>query len=315
MSIFAANKTFSRRSATALLAVGVLAGVAVGGGVGVGVIAASSTKTVTVCANKKTNILRYAKNGKCLKGETKVVLNQTGVTGATGATGIGLKGDPGTNGVNATLAITQQAVCDGVDADMIKNEICKIGMTGPSGGLIFFVDYNDEYAIYDYLEAAPTDGMFAGNSNFGPWATTVAKCGPTAPQATDCQTNSIYTEMGVAFATILGAHRGLFGGKAATALIVARHDAGTVAKNLYAAGVADDYAINGVSDWWLPSRDEMELLLVNLTNRGLGGFLNEFYMSSSESTGIGFWGRSFYNGFENQGPKAQDFYVRPVRAF
>jgi hypothetical protein len=53
------SKFYSRRTAAVLLLVGVLAGVTVGGGVGV--IAASSTKIVTVCANKKTNILRYAK--------------------------------------------------------------------------------------------------------------------------------------------------------------------------------------------------------------------------------------------------------------
>ena len=62
------SKSYSRRSAGMLLLIGVLAGVTVGGGVGV--IAASSTKPVTVCANKKTNVLRYAMNGKCTVGET-----------------------------------------------------------------------------------------------------------------------------------------------------------------------------------------------------------------------------------------------------
>jgi hypothetical protein len=56
MTNYSKSKSFSRTSAGVLLLVGVLAGVAVGGGVGV--IAASSTKTVTVCANKKTNVLR-----------------------------------------------------------------------------------------------------------------------------------------------------------------------------------------------------------------------------------------------------------------
>ncbi len=45
------SKAYSRRSAGTLLLVGVLAGVTIGGGVGV--LAASSTKSVTVCANKK----------------------------------------------------------------------------------------------------------------------------------------------------------------------------------------------------------------------------------------------------------------------
>ena len=77
--------SYSRKSAGVLLLVGVLAGVTVGGGVGV--IAASTSKTVTVCADKKSNILRYAKNGKCSRKETRVVLNQTGETGPAGSAG------------------------------------------------------------------------------------------------------------------------------------------------------------------------------------------------------------------------------------
>ena len=110
------SRTYSRKSAGVLLLVGLLAGVTIG--CSVGLIAASSSKSVTVCANKKTNVLRYAKNGKCVtKTETKVVLNQTGAKG--------------------TVAITQQAVCDGSDADTVANESCKVRMTGPGGGIIF----------------------------------------------------------------------------------------------------------------------------------------------------------------------------------
>ena len=152
MNISSKSVFGSRRSGGALLIVGVLAGVAVGGGAGV--FAASSKKTVTVCADKKTNVLRYAKNGKCAKTETKVVLNQTGAKGATGAAGAkgdtGTAGANGTNGTNATVAITQQSICGAGGTSL-----CKVGMTGPGGGLIFFVDYNDQYAGLDYLEAAP----------------------------------------------------------------------------------------------------------------------------------------------------------------
>lgn len=98
---------FRIRKSGVFLLVGVIAGVTVGGGVGV--IASTSTKTVTVCANKKTNVLRYAKNASCTKLETKVVLNQSGETGATGAKGddgaagargaTGAKGDDGATGL------------------------------------------------------------------------------------------------------------------------------------------------------------------------------------------------------------------------
>ena len=311
------SRSYSRRSAGLLLLVGVLAGVTVGGGVGV--FAASSTKTVTVCANRKTNVLRYAKNGKCAKTETKVVLNQTGADGIAGATGAkgdaGATGIAGAAGVNATLAIRQQSVCDGTDADTTANEVCKIGMSGPGGGIIFFVDYNDEYATYDYLEAALTDAVYAVGAATGVWATTVSKCGATAPQATSCQTATIYTETGAALTAIRGLHRGLFGGKAATTAIVARHDAGTVAKNLYAAGVADEYVANGKSDWWLPSRNELAKMQENLNEKGDGGFASGAYWSSSEHTDSPAWYQAFDYGEMSTTSKAAPAHVRPVRAF
>ncbi len=98
MSANSLPKSYSRKSAGVLLLVGVLVGVTVGGGVGV--IAASTTKIVTVCADKKTNVLRYAKNSKCAKTETKVMLNQTGPAGATGAKGA--TGDTGATGTVGT---------------------------------------------------------------------------------------------------------------------------------------------------------------------------------------------------------------------
>ena len=62
MATSSESKSYSRRSIGAMLLVGVLAGVTVGGGVGV--IAASSTKTVTVCVDKKDNHMNYSKNSK-----------------------------------------------------------------------------------------------------------------------------------------------------------------------------------------------------------------------------------------------------------
>ena len=172
-------KSDSRRSTGILVLVGVLAGVTVGGGVGV--IAASTSKSVTVCVDKNDQHMNYSNSGKCKSHQIKLVLNQTGAKGDTGAAGTN-----GTNGTNATLAITQQSVCDGSDADTVANEVCKVGMTGPGGGLIFFVDYDNEYASYDYLEAAladgvfassdeftPSDGVFASSETTGVWATTV----------------------------------------------------------------------------------------------------------------------------------------------
>ena len=283
---------------------------------------AAGDANIKACADKKTGVMRYIAKGKCKKTETSLSWGQIGPQGLPGTAGTngvaGAKGEAGTagtNGTNATLAITQQSVCDGTDADTVANEVCKIGMTGPGGGLIFFVDSNNEYATYDYLEAAPTDGVFASSAT-GFWATTTAKCGATAPQSSSCQTATIYTETGVGLVTIRGLHRGLFGGKAATAAIVARHDAGVVAKNLYAAGVADDYVANGITDWWLPSKDELQKMQENLNNKGVGGFASGIYWSSSENDAADVWYQNFYFGLFYYGDlKAATYRVRPVRAF
>jgi hypothetical protein len=331
-----------------VLLVGVFAGITVGGGVSV--VASSSSKSVTVCVDK-ANFMRYSKTNKCARGEKRVAIGQTGAAGTKGDTGAagtkgdtgaagtkgdtgaagtkgdtgpagtkgdtgpaGTKGDTGPAGSSAVL-ITPQAVCDGSDANTTFDEVCKIGMKGPGGGLIFFVDYNNEFETYDYLEAAPTDALFPSGEGGGVWATAVLNCGPS-PRNYNCQTYSIYTETNVALATILGRHRGLFGGKAATEAIVARHDAGSIAKNTYAAGIADTYEANGKTDWWLPSKDEMGKMAENLNNRGLGSFRALTYWTSSEHGSENGYQYNFEFGYSTKNIKQSgNIYVRPVRGF
>jgi len=287
------SRSYSRRSAGTLLLVGVLAGVTVGGGVGV--IAASSTKTVTVCADKTTSVLRYAKNGKCAKTEIKVVLNQTGANGISGAAGAagaaGAKGDTGaagTNGTNATVAITQQSVCDGSDAGTVADEVCKIGMTGPGGGLIFFVDYNDQYTGLNYLEAAPQS------------------CEGTSKAWSSDSTNSLVAVNGWA-ARAVGA------GKANSAAMIANGATSYTADTSGAAFFAEASTCGTKTDWFLGSLGEMKLMYDNL--QGVGGFASGYYWSSSELDAGSAWGQYFGNGYQISLGKAFTYYVRPVRAF
>ena len=338
MAINPESKSHSRRSAGILLLVGVLAGVTVGGGVGV--IAASSTKSVTVCANKKTNVLRYAMNGKCTKTETKVVLNQTsadGMSGAAGAKGdtgaAGAKGDTGaagtagadgpsgaagTNGTNATagasfsLVFTALSVCGSNGTTL-----CAVGEQGPGGGKIFFVDTGAKYGDFDYLEVAPADSSGAA------WSTSTANCGLVANR--DCQANFVSTSGEALKFLPIGA------GRAATAAIVARHDAGSVARASYAAGVADAYTTATASDWFLPSRDELNEVCKYARNTGqapggsticdggssatLRGFASGNYWSSSDLDGTYAWSQSFDYGLQSEANKLNALYVRPVRAF
>jgi hypothetical protein len=312
----------SRRSSGVLLLVGVLAGVTVGGGVGV--IAATSTKTVTVCADKKTNVLRYAKNGKCAKKtETKVVLNQTGVkgdTGATGATGAagaaGATGDTGAAGASSPTGFTARSVCGSNGTTL-----CAVGVQGPGGGTIVYVDSTNDIPGYDYLEVAPTE---ASVSTGVVWSTETANCGSVI--IANCQT-SFLSDAGTIVDFI-----GFGTGRAATAAIIARHNAGGVAKTDYAAGVADVYTTATASDWFLPSKDELNEVCKYARNTGqapgastrcaggstatLRGFSEiYYYWSSSETASTGSRAQFFANGDLYSVTRNSELYVRPVRAF
>lgn len=95
-----------------------------------------------------------------------------------------------------------------------------------------------------------------------------------------------------------------------TAAIVAScADAGIAAK------VTDGLVLNGYSDWFLPSRDEMSLMFTNLLNQGLGGLgSGTWYWTSSEvNTGAAYCGR-ITNGFLVFS-KPGAFSFRAVRAF
>ena len=314
-------KSYSRRSAGILVLVGVLAGVTVGGGVGV--IAASSTKTVTVCANKKTNVLRYAKNNRCASTETKVTLNQTGedgvdgVAGAAGAKGdagaagaAGAKGDAGAAGVNATVAITQQSVCDGSDAGTVANELCKIGMTGPGGGIIFFVDYNDQYTGLDYLEAAPVG-----------WGNGIA-VSPIGIPGSNEDGSLVFEDTGTSTVDPLmqwcSNTSSLLGSNAFATLGVGTGGSNTSTADITCTGGAiqavSDYAGGSKTDWFLPSLGEAMLMDTNLRQAGVGGLDSFAYWSSSEAD-ADYSRMQFFSGGKTSYPKAFPIHVRPVRAF
>ena len=238
---------------------------------------AASPSAQKVCVNKSTGVMRYVlKRGKqnCKKFEVRLIWNQTGATGASGSG-----------------AITQLSVCDGTDADTTANELCKIGMTGPGGGHVFFVDYNDQYASFcatgdcNYLEAAPAD------------ATSGAWCSATS------------TDLGLA-----GWDKSAVGaGRTNTATADTTCTSGAVQ-------TAVDYiapSFNGVAkdDWWLGSIGEMMLMYTNLRQAGVGGFSTGGYWSSSEGGDLGAWALYFVDGDQGGYFKASSNYVRPVRAF
>ncbi|MEX0929379.1 MAG: hypothetical protein WD266_02395 [Balneolales bacterium] len=82
-----------------------------------------------------------------------------------------------------------------------------------------------------------------------------------------------------------------------------------------AAKIAFELELNGYSDWYLPSKDELNILFDN--RKAIGGFENADYWSSSEGSGSwNVWFRRFY-GSTNQGHGHKDMVhkVRAVRSF
>jgi len=80
-----------------------------------------------------------------------------------------------------------------------------------------------------------------------------------------------------------------------------------------AAKLCDDLTEGGYTDWFLPSKDELNKLYLN--HAVIGGFAVAAYFSSSESNATDAWGQSFSSGFQGYDDKYRSGYVRAVRAF
>ncbi len=82
-----------------------------------------------------------------------------------------------------------------------------------------------------------------------------------------------------------------------------------------AASVCDDLVLNGYSDWYLPSLDELQLMYSHLHVQGIGGFINNgWYNSSSQLNRFYGWTMNFGNGNVGSNELSSN-YVRAVRAF
>jgi hypothetical protein len=69
-------------------------------------------------------------------------------------------------------------------------------------------------------------------------------------------------------------------------------------------------------DWFLPSKDELELMYLTLKKKNLGNFkTDDWYWSSSEDYGGSAWGQLFSYGYQANDFKFHGSYVRCSRAF
>ena len=84
----------------------------------------------------------------------------------------------------------------------------------------------------------------------------------------------------------------------------------------YAAKLCDDLVSYPYDDWFLPSKDELNLMYVNLKMAGIGGFYESVYWSSSEESSDNAWAQNFVDGLQSGGlAKFYSFRVRAVREF
>jgi hypothetical protein len=80
-----------------------------------------------------------------------------------------------------------------------------------------------------------------------------------------------------------------------------------------AAKIANDLVLGGYSDWYLPSKDELNKLYQNRV--AIGGFASAFYWSSSELSYLAAWGRGFIIDVQDNPNKNSNRAVRAVRSF
>jgi hypothetical protein len=96
---------------------------------------------------------------------------------------------------------------------------------------------------------------------------------------------------------------------------------GCVTENggITAAQAALDAEVNGYSDWYLPSKEELYEIYSTIGNVGsegdIGGFSNAHYRSSSEVATASAWNVSFDNGLAYNSWKNNPVRVRVIRAF
>jgi hypothetical protein len=93
-----------------------------------------------------------------------------------------------------------------------------------------------------------------------------------------------------------------------TATIIASQGEGN-----YAAKICSDLVLGGYADWYLPSKDELNELYIN--REAIGGFINDYYWSSSEYNNFNARMHDFVSGSNDRSHKDNTYCVRAVRTF
>ncbi len=172
---------------------------------------------------------------------------------------------------------------------------------GPAGGYIFYdkgsyykadftivkaapdpVPVTPPYSAWRYLEAAPSDESPNPEEGWGCWGVSISGADGTAVGKGEQNTLDI--------------------------------EAGCTTPGT-AADICANLSLGGYSDWFLPSKDELNLMYENLQVFGVGGFIDGYYWSSSEYDTDYAWNQNFASGGQFYYPKMNATRVRAVGLF
>jgi len=174
----------------------------------------------------------------------------------------------------------------------------EIGDLGPAGGYIFYDKgyYSDGWR---FLEASPANSEF--NADWGAWDIISG--------------NYVWYD-------VEGTETSIGTGKSNTRLIVDMlNELGQTDKS---SQICDSMIVNDFSDWFLPSKDELNLMYHTLHLHGIGHFgqgsgidpwMNWDYCSSSQSDINHIWGHSFDTGIQTFYGKHSYSRIRAIRSF
>jgi hypothetical protein len=208
-----------------------------------------------------------------------------------GLTGV-LSGTPTETRAATTYTITGSNSHGSATATFRLRVTGDIGDTGPGGGKIFYVA-TAPFAcgptlnlMCRYLEAAPTTGTAAWADFYDDYE----------------WSGNVTTEIGTT-GTAIG--DGLRNTLAIVSLSSAPGKAGTISRAFRGP--------NDLTDWYLPSKDELNQLYIEKTL--VGFYPNTDYWSSSESEAGWAWSQFLDNGVQTRDAKNYPIKVRPIRAF
>ena len=261
------------------------------GGTGANTTASAKAKLGLELVDNTTDLNKPVSTATQTALDTKVAISDQAFTGAVGATGpqgpIGNDGAVGIGGVTSAGTGISVTGAGTVGSPYVVSTTSACGLSiGDTyqGGIIFYLDPSGCHGLI----SAPSD------------------------QSTGIQWwNGSYTDT-------YASGSGLFDGDGNCYRIRASQG-NCVSCN--AAELCLDLTLNSQSDWYLPSKYELNLMYENIGQGNalglgnVGGFANNYYWSSTEYDNNFAWLQFFSNGYQNYFNKGSNFYVRAVRAF